>query len=33
VKVKAETNCLANALLIAIAKITNDKNYKSYRDG
>jgi len=33
VKVKAETNCLAHALLIAIAKITNDPNYKSYRDG
>jgi len=33
VKVKAETNCLAHALVIAIAKITNDPNYKSYRDG
>jgi len=33
VKVKAERNCLAHALVIAIAKITNDPNYKSYRDG
>jgi hypothetical protein len=33
VKVKAETNCQAHALVIAIAKITNDQNYKSYRDG
>ena len=32
-KVKAERNCLAHALVIAIAKITNDPNYKSYRDG
>ena len=32
-KVKAETDCLAHALVIAIAKITNDPNYKSYRDG
>jgi len=32
VKVKSETNCLAHALIIAIARITNDPNYKSYRD-
>ena len=31
VKVKPEKNCLAHALVIAIAKITNDP--KSYRDG
>jgi len=33
VKVKSKTNCLAHALIIAIARITNDPNYKSYRDG
>ena len=33
VKVKSETNCLAHALVIAIAKTTNDPNCKSYRDG
>jgi hypothetical protein len=33
VKVKAETNCLAHSLVFANAKITNDPNYKSYRDG
>ena len=32
VKVKAESNCLDHALVIAIAKITNDPYYKSYRD-
>jgi hypothetical protein len=32
VEVKAETNCLAHALIIAIAK-TNDPNYKAYRQG
>ena len=32
-KVKSETNCLAHELIIAIAKITDDPNYKSYRDG
>jgi len=32
-KVKGETNCLAHALVKAIAKMTNDFNYKSYRDG
>jgi hypothetical protein len=33
VKVKAEQNCLAHALVIAIAKHTNDRNYKAYRQG
>ena len=33
VQVKSKTNCLAHVLIIAIAKITNDPNYKSYRDG
>jgi len=33
VRVKSETNCLAHALIIEIAIITNDPNYKSYRDG
>jgi len=33
VRVKSETNCLAHALIIAIAKITKEPNYKSYRDG
>ena len=28
-KVKAETNCLAHALIIAIAKLTNNPNYKA----
>ena len=32
-KVKAERYCLSYALVITIAKITNDPNYKSYRDG
>ena len=31
VEVKAENNCLAQALLIALSKLTNDPNYKSYR--
>jgi hypothetical protein len=30
VKVKTETNCPVHALVIAIAKITNDPHYKSY---
>jgi len=30
VMVKAETNCLAHAIVFAIAKITNDPNYKAY---
>jgi hypothetical protein len=33
VEVKAETNCLAHALNIAIAKVNNDSKYKSYRQG
>jgi hypothetical protein len=33
IEVKAETNCLAHALIIAIAKITNDPNYNSHRRG
>ena len=32
-KVKPATDCLAHALVIAIAKITNEPYYKSYRDG
>jgi hypothetical protein len=31
VEVKAEKNCLANALITDIAKLTNDSNYKAYR--
>ena len=31
--VTSETSCLAHTLLIAKAKITNDPNYKSYRQG
>jgi len=30
VEVKAEENCLAHALVIAIAKVDNDPNYKAY---
>jgi len=33
VEVKAEENCLAHALLIAIARGDNDANYKAYRQG
>jgi hypothetical protein len=33
IEVKAETNCLAHVLVIAIAKATNDTNYNSYRRG
>jgi hypothetical protein len=33
VKVKAENNCLAHALVKAIAKLTNDTNYVAYRRG
>ena len=33
VEVKSETNCLAHAILISIAKITNDPNYTTYRKG
>ena len=31
--INADKNCLAHALVIAIAKITNDPNCNSYRDG
>jgi len=33
IEVKAETNCLAHALIIAIARLTNDPNYKAYGQG
>jgi hypothetical protein len=33
VEVQAEEYCLAHALVIAIAKVTNDPNYKVYRQG
>jgi len=33
VEVKAEENCLAHALIIAIARVENDANYKAYRQG
>jgi len=33
VEVKAEDYCLAHALIIAIAKVDNDPNSTSYRDG
>ena len=33
VQVKSETNCLAHALVIAIAKATKDPNYKAYMQG
>jgi hypothetical protein len=33
IKVKTETNFLAHALIIAIARLTNDPNYKSFRQG
>jgi len=33
VEVKAEQNCLAHALVITIAKVDNDPNYKAYRHG
>ena len=33
IEVKAKTNCLVHALIIAIARITKDPNYKSYRNG
>jgi hypothetical protein len=33
VRVNAETNCLAHALVIAIAKVDNDPNYNAYRKG
>jgi hypothetical protein len=33
VEVKAKNNCLAHALIIAIAGVTNDPNYKAYHQG
>jgi hypothetical protein len=33
IEVKAEENCLAHALIIAVARLTNDPNYKAYREG
>ena len=33
VEVGAEKNCLAQALIIAIARLNNDPNYTSYRKG
>ena len=33
VEVRAEENCLAHALIIAIARLNNDPNYKSLRKG
>jgi hypothetical protein len=33
VRVKSEVNCLAHALVIAMAKLNGDPNYPSYRDG
>jgi len=33
VEVKAEENCVAHALVIAIAMVDNDTNYKAYLQG
>jgi len=33
IEVKAKTGCPAHALIIAIARITNDPDYNSYRQG
>ena len=33
VEVKAEENCLAHALIISIAKLTNVSDYKAFRQG
>jgi len=33
VNVKSENNFLPHALIIAFARITKDRNYKSFRDG
>jgi hypothetical protein len=33
IQVKTEDNSLAHALIIAIAKLTNDPNYKAYIQG
>jgi hypothetical protein len=31
VEVHAKENCLAHALVIAVARVTTDPNYQSYR--
>lgn len=33
IEVNVETKSLAHALIIAVAKITNDPNYNAYRHG
>ena len=33
VEIKAEENCLAHVLIIAIARLNNDPHYKAYRQG
>jgi hypothetical protein len=33
VEVKTDENCPAHALVIAMAKVTNDSNYKAYTQG
>ena len=33
IQVKADENCLAHALIIAIARFEKDQNYDSYRRG
>jgi hypothetical protein len=33
IEVKAEENCLAHALIIAVARLTNDPDYEEYRKG
>jgi hypothetical protein len=33
IEVKAENNCVAHALVITVAKFTNDPDYKAYRQG
>jgi len=32
-EVKAQENCLAHSLVISIAKVENDSDYKTYRQG
>jgi hypothetical protein len=33
IEVKAEEKCLAHTLIIAVARLTNDPDYKAYRQG
>ena len=33
IKVKSDTDCLPHALIIATARLKNDPDYKSFRDG